>query len=208
MIRNKGRRRLMGLKSPRNLLLLWKLRTWRRREWFSLFEETFWFDCGSSRNCLIQFLFLHPHEPSPKYTWKHTEGDNFRHSFWNSCDTQLASINVVNSKKKKNRQCMCTLRLVRATILAVGKQLLIRIPRVCVCSITYPAYNAHAPCYIVCGLSWSNIFFHVISSTARFSKNVFEYKMCVLISSATFVWNISHSENWARYDKKCILVFM
>jgi hypothetical protein len=34
--------------------------------------------------------------------------------------------------------------------------------------------------------------------------------MCVLISSTTFVWNISHSKkNWARFDKKkCILVFM
>jgi hypothetical protein len=34
--------------------------------------------------------------------------------------------------------------------------------------------------------------------------------MCVLISSTTFVWNISHSKkNWAaRYDQKCISVFM
>jgi hypothetical protein len=33
--------------------------------------------------------------------------------------------------------------------------------------------------------------------------------MCVLISSTTFVWNISHSKkNWARYDKKCVSVFM
>jgi hypothetical protein len=31
----------------------------------------------------------------------------------------------------------------------------------------------------------------------------------VLIFSTTFVWNISHSnKNWARYDQKCILVFM
>ena len=38
---------------------------------------------------------------------------------------------------------------------------------------------------------------------------VTEHKMCVLISFTTFVWNISHSKkNWARYDKKRILVFM
>jgi len=103
MIWSKGRRCLMGLKSPRNLLLLWKLRTWRRREWFSLLEETFWIECGSNRNCVIQFflsvLFLHSHEPSTKCTRKHTEGDNFQHSFLNFCDTQEASINVVNSQK-------------------------------------------------------------------------------------------------------------
>jgi hypothetical protein len=27
---------------------------------------------------------------------------------------------------------------------------------------------------------------------------------CVLIFSTTFVWNISHSKNWASHDQKCI----
>ena len=40
-------------------------------------------------------------------------------------------------------------------------------------------------------------------------KDVIDHKMCVLISSATFEWNISHSKkNWARYDKKCVSVFI
>ena len=44
---------------------------------------------------------------------------------------------------------------------------------------------------------------------SRERKKVTEHKTCVLIFSTTFVWNISHSkENWARYDQKCILVFM
>ena len=33
--------------------------------------------------------------------------------------------------------------------------------------------------------------------------------MCVLIRPTAFAWNISHSRNkWARYDRKCLLVFM
>jgi len=39
-------------------------------------------------------------------------------------------------------------------------------------------------------------------------KKVIEHKMCVLIVCTAFVWNISHSKNWARRDKKCVLVFM
>jgi hypothetical protein len=31
---------------------------------------------------------------------------------------------------------------------------------------------------------------------------------CVLIFSTNFVWNTSHSKNWARYDQECILAPM
>jgi hypothetical protein len=40
-------------------------------------------------------------------------------------------------------------------------------------------------------------------------KKVIGHKMCVLIFSTVFVWHISHSKkNRARYDQKCILVFI
>jgi hypothetical protein len=40
-------------------------------------------------------------------------------------------------------------------------------------------------------------------------KKVIEHKMCVLSFSTTFVWNNFHSKkNWARNDRKCILVVM
>ena len=43
----------------------------------------------------------------------------------------------------------------------------------------------------------------------RSKKNVTEHEMCVLISSTTFVSDISHSEkDSASYDQKCLVVFM
>ena len=54
---------------------------------------------------------------------------------------------------------------------------------------------------VICDLFGSTVFFHNISSVARF-KNVTENKMCVLVFCTTFVRNISHSKKkWARYDK-------
>jgi len=48
---------------------------------------------------------------------------------------------------QQERQCTykITLRLVWATIVAVEKRCVLHIVRVCVCSLRYPACNAHAP---------------------------------------------------------------
>ena len=81
----------------------------------------------------------------------------------------------------------------------------------CVCSLRYSACNAHAPYCHLWPVQFYNVFSpHIISQIARFSKKkIIEHKMCVLIFSTTFVWNISHSKkNSARYDTKCILVLM
>jgi hypothetical protein len=43
------------------------------------------------------------------------------------------------------------------------------------------------------------IFFTLSHKRHDFPENIFEHKMCVLLSSVTFVWNISHSEKkWER----------
>ena len=51
--------------------------------------------------------------------------------------------------------------------------------------------------------------FSTLSHTRHeFRKKYIGHKMRVLIFSTALVRNISHSKNWARSDKKCILVFM
>ena len=53
----------------------------------------------------------------------------------------------------------------------------------------------------ICGLPRSTIFSTCLTNGTIFEKKVTEHKMCVLISSTTFVWNIPHSKkNPVRYD--------
>jgi hypothetical protein len=74
---------------------------------------------------------------------------------------------------------------VRVTIVAEKKQQILHILCVCVCvcvcvgSIIYPASKMHGPYHIViCDLSGSITFFHVILKTARFpeKKNLLNVK--------------------------------
>jgi hypothetical protein len=78
----------------------------------------------------------------------------------------------------------------------------------CVCSLSYPARNAHAPYIIICGLSGLT-FSHIISQTARLSgwkKRLLNLKF-VLISCTNFVRNICHSKkSSAIYYHKCTMV--
>jgi hypothetical protein len=77
---------------------------------------------------------------------------------------------------------------------------------VCVCSLRNRACNVHASCHLWL-VQLYNIFPHYLINGTF--KKVIAYKMCVLIFSTTFVWNIFHStKNWERFDQKCISVFM
>jgi hypothetical protein len=58
---------------------------------------------------------------------------------------------------------------------------------VCPCSLSYPASKAHAPCYIVCGLSRCAISFDIISERERFSEKGFGHKIFGLSFSTNFV---------------------
>jgi hypothetical protein len=73
-----------------------------------------------------------------------------------------------------------------------------------VCSLRYAACNAHAPYCRLCPAGLYSVFLHyLIYGTIFGGENVIERKICVLTFSATFVWNIFYSKNWARYYHKC-----
>jgi hypothetical protein len=66
--------------------------------------------------------------------------------------------------------------------------------------------------YLILVLS---VAFPVVQNFSTLSQEPYDYrqkvtklKICDLIFSTTFVWNVSHSKkNWARYDRKCISVY-
>ena len=65
----------------------------------------------------------------------------------------------------------------------------------CVCSLSYPACDAHALCYIrIYNLSGFAKFFHIVSQTEGFKKKKLFLTQIVVILSTNFVSNISHSK--------------
>ena len=79
--------------------------------------------------------------------------------------------------------------------------------RVCVCSLRYPAWNAHAPyCHL-----WPVRLYYISPlylKTVRFSRNVVEHKMCVLILSTTLserflIWRTERDAFKNVYRSSC-----
>jgi hypothetical protein len=84
-----------------------------------------------------------------------------------------------------------TLRRIHLTIVAVEKQEILY--TLCVCTLRYTACNTHEPFCHLCPARLYRIFQHYLINGTIFGS-VTEHKMCVLIFSTTFVWNISHSK--------------
>ena len=73
----------------------------------------------------------------------------------------------------------------------------------CICSLRFPSCNAHVPYCHLCLAPIYTIFPRYLIKGTILEKKITEYKICVLIFSATFVWNISHfKKKWAKYDNK------
>ena len=71
---------------------------------------------------------------------------------------------------------------------------------VCVCSLRYPACNAHAPCCHLWPVSLRNISPHYPIKGTIFGKNLLNIKW-VLILYVNCVWeNSYYKKNWARCD--------
>ena len=85
-----------------------------------------------------------------------------------------------------------TWRCVRATIVAVESRTYDTFWG-CVSNLRYPECNAHAPYYtVICSLSGSTIFLHIISQMARFSKTSSWTQNVCFGCFYKFVWDISH----------------
>jgi hypothetical protein len=117
----------------------------------------------------------------------------------------------MSSKKKKNcttpkQDCQCTydviLGRVSVTVFAVGKHYIFWVR---VCSLSYPACNAHAPYYII--LSGSAVFFHITSKKERFSERSYWTQNVCFYCLYKSVLNTLHSKKkWARYYHICTYI--
>ena len=65
------------------------------------------------------------------------------------------------------------MRRVRATIAAVEKELVLRNVGVCVCSLCYPARNAHGPNFNLWPVSVYKIFPNSVTNGIIFEKNCY-----------------------------------
>jgi hypothetical protein len=112
---------------------------------------------------------------------------------------------------EQDRQCtyIVTLRRVRATIVAVEKQVLHNLS-VCICSLRYPACKCAWPVQLSVACPALQCFSALSHKRHDFRKKILLRTQCVFrFSLQPFVWNISHCKRkWARYAKECILVFV
>jgi hypothetical protein len=100
--------------------------------------------------------------------------------------TAYVCFSLYRRKPDRQRTYDATMKRVRVTIVAVKKQKALNIPRVCVCSLRYPACNAHAPYCHVWPVRLYNIFPHHLIKDMIFVKMLLNTK-CVFWFSLRFL---------------------
>jgi hypothetical protein len=106
---------------------------------------------------------------------------------------------------KTNNVCINnTLRCVSITIVAVQKKEVLHIRSVSAALVIQYAKRMHRIIFSSVASLAVPYISRIISLTNDFREMIVEHKMCVLVSSTTFVRNISQTEkNTARYYHKC-----
>ena len=79
---------------------------------------------------------------------------------------------------------------------------------VCVCSLRYPACNAHAPYCHLWPACLYGIFPHYFIPGMIFGEKLLNIKCVFWFTQLLLFRNISHSENWARYEQKRTSIFI
>jgi len=89
------------------------------------------------------------------------------------------------------------MRRFRATIVAVEKHEVLHNVSVCVCSLRYPACNAHAMYYnVICDLPASTEFFHIVIKGTIFGETLLNVKR------VPFIFPTNLSGTFFHYKKK------
>jgi hypothetical protein len=118
---------------------------------------------------------------------------------WCDVTTSQADGQLKKTLTQRDRQCTydVTWRRVRAAIVAVEEQYYIF--WVCLCSLRYPACNAHASYFHLWPVRLYYIFPRLVNGTIFGKKKKLLNTKCVWIFSTNFVWNISRSKKNSTY---------
>ena len=112
------------------------------------------------------------------------------HSFSYSSQVSYTLLVVYKVEQERQWKYNVTLRHIRATTAAVEKKQVLHILSV---SLQPQVTSMQCACLILSSVACPALPYYSTLSI-RFSQNLIEHKMCVLIFSATFVRNISHSK--------------